>query len=224
MIQSSSRVSRTVLNSRHRGFIKVALQTGAKLVPVFSFGERVIFDNFPTPTWMQLRAMKAMRANIFFLPYGQFLMSIPRQASIRLVVGKPIDVPIVPNPSDELINMLRDHYFTELLDLCEKTKERCDYPNEKVVVEPATERVTREEWQAKIVQLQNKCVEKIRAGSCEGEGEGEGGENQVDVVQYVDPLPTMKLEHVSWTSEGWFCAGFFVVTFGIIIHRSGLCS
>ena len=145
MIHSSSRIPKVRLNTRHRGFIKVALQTGSKLVPVFSFGERTIFDNFPTPISWQVKAMKALRANIFFLPIGQFFLSIPRQASIRLAVGKPIDVPVVKNPSDELVNMLRDHYFTELMLLCDKLKGRCNASSTTVVCEPPVQHVSKME-------------------------------------------------------------------------------
>ena len=209
MIHSSSTSPIVVLNSRHRGFIKVALQTGAKLVPVFSFGEKNIFDNFPTPTWMQLMAMKALRANIFFLPYGQLLMSIPRQAKIRLAVGKPIDVPVIPNPSDELINMLRDHYFAELIDLCEKLKSKCDSPDTKVIVEPKIPRVEKTEWKEMLIKLKkNKWIE--------------GGKNVDVIAKDKDPLMSMKLNHVSWTNEVTFCGAFFVIAFAVIVKRSGL--
>ena len=208
MIHSSSKSDHVVLNSRHRGFIKVSLQTGSSLVPVFSFGEKNIFDNFPTPITWQLRAMKALRANIFFLPYGQFLMSIPRQTRIRLAVGKPIHVPVVANPSDELINILRDHYFTELLNLIEKLKKKCDSPNTKVEVRPQVSTVTKQDWFEKLKQLEKNVYQK-------------DGPN-IDVVQHDDPLLTMKLNHVSWTNEVTFCAAFFILAFAVIVQRSGL--
>ena len=208
MIHSSSKSDHVVLNSRHRGFIKVSLQTGSSLVPVFSFGEKNIFDNFPTPITWQLRAKKALRANIFFLPYGQFLMSIPRQTRIRLAVGKPIHVPVVANPSDELINILRDHYFTELLNLIEKLKKKCDSPNTKVEVRPQVSTVTKQDWFEKLKQLEKNVYQK-------------DGPN-IDVVQHDDPLLTMKLNHVSWTNEVTFCAAFFILAFAVIVQRSGL--
>ena len=225
MIHSSSRIPKVILNTRHRGFIKVALQTGTKLVPVFSFGERTIFDNFPTPVSWQLKAMKILRANIFFLPYGQFLMSIPRQASIRLAIGKPIEVPTVNNPSDELINMLRDHYFTQLLELCQKVKHKCGASNIDIVVEPNVEHVSKKEWLEKVNELKRKKEnfdqmkkkkDKTRKKNQEEE------ESDVDIIRYDDPLLEMKLDHVSWTKEMTFCAGFFVVAFAIIVQRSGL--
>jgi hypothetical protein len=224
MIHSSSRIPVVRLNTRHRGFIKVALQTGSKLVPVFSFGERTIFDNFPTPISWQLKAMKALRANIFFLPYGQFFLSIPRQASIRLAVGKPIDVPVVKNPSDELVNMLRDHYFTELMLLCDKFKERCNASSTTVVCEPPVQHVSKRDWVGKLKELKEKSIQ-IRRKQKKKKG---GGEKDVaqdvaqDVVEEEDPLPLMELEHVSWTNETTFVAGFFVLAFAVILQRSGL--
>jgi hypothetical protein len=169
--------------------------------------------------------MKILRANIFFLPYGQFLMSIPRQASIRLAIGKPIEVPTVNNPSDELINMLRDHYFTQLLELCQKVKHKCGASNIDIVVEPNVEHVSKKEWLEKLNELKRKKEnfdqmkkkkDKTRKKNQEEE------ESDVDIIRYDDPLLEMKLDHVSWTKEMTFCAGFFVVAFAIIVQRSGL--
>ena len=42
------------------GFIKVALRTGASLVPVFSFGENDIWDQVPNPKGSFIRYMQTV--------------------------------------------------------------------------------------------------------------------------------------------------------------------
>jgi 1-acyl-sn-glycerol-3-phosphate acyltransferase len=37
---------------KRKGFVKVALQTGASLVPVIAFGENDLFDSVPNPPGM----------------------------------------------------------------------------------------------------------------------------------------------------------------------------
>ena len=88
-------------------------------------------------------------------------MSIPRQAQIRLAVGQPIEVPIVHDPSDDLINTLRNVYFTELLALCEKYKFKCDAPNTVVVAEPALPHVSRQDWSAMLVKLKSNTTKDV---------------------------------------------------------------
>ena len=168
--------------------------------------------------------MKALRANIFFLPIGQFFLSIPRQASIRLAVGKPIDVPVVKNPSDELVNMLRDHYFTELMLLCDKLKGRCNASSTTVVCEPPVQHVSKMDWVGKLKELKeksNKITKKPKKKNSDG-GKDVAQDVVQDVVEEEDPLPLMELEHVSWTNETTFVAGFFVLAFAVILQRSGL--
>ena len=213
MIHTSSTSKTVILNSRHRGFVKVALQTGSDLVPIFSFGEQQIFDNAPSPKSWQKWAMKLMRANVFFMPYGQYFMSIPRQAPVRLAVGKPIKVPCVENASDELVNALRDHYFTELLKTAYRLREQCDSADMDVVVEPPLPEVNKERWEAIVKEIAKK--EKGKQGEAEAAGSKE-------VLVEEDALANMVLEHVSWTNEMTYCAGFFVVVSAIVAVRSGL--
>lgn len=213
MIHTSSTSKTVILNSRHRGFVKVALQTGTDLVPIFSFGEQQIFDNAPSPKAWQKWAMKLMRANIFFMPYGQYFMSIPRQAPVRLAVGKPIKVPCVENASDELVNALRDHYFTELLKTAYRLREQCDSADMDVVAEPPLPKVSKAQWEA--------IVERIPTKKKGKQGEEEAAEGK-EVLVEEDVLANMQFEHVSWTNEMTYCASFFVVMSAIIVVRSGL--
>lgn len=47
--------------SRRKGFVRLALQTGAGLVPVFSFGENDLFEQVDNPEGSRLRAFQVPR-------------------------------------------------------------------------------------------------------------------------------------------------------------------
>ena len=53
MIGSHSNNTRVPINTRHKGFVRIALKTGSSLVPIYSFGETQVFDNMPWPVWLQ---------------------------------------------------------------------------------------------------------------------------------------------------------------------------
>jgi diacylglycerol O-acyltransferase 2, plant len=91
------------LNGR-RGFVKLAMVHGTALIPVFSFGLRKMFTFWvPRSKFVQKIARK-----IGFLPMLFFGMwGVPfgpaKPCDIVNVVGKPIKVPHIENPSDEEI-------------------------------------------------------------------------------------------------------------------------
>lgn len=91
-----------VLNKR-LGFVRVALRSGASLVPVIAFGETNTYDcDNPDPTkkgsnllsHLQhlLMSVGGYTLPVFNGPY-KLLSFMPYRAPITTVVGKPIDVP-----------------------------------------------------------------------------------------------------------------------------------
>ncbi|GAB4817360.1 hypothetical protein N2152v2_004406 [Parachlorella kessleri] len=91
-----------IILKRRKGFIKVALQTGASLVPVYSFGETDCFNTlnrlpFNSPVRRFQRKMEKAWGWTWpigwgtgvFLPIG----ILPYPADLNTVVGAPIDVP-----------------------------------------------------------------------------------------------------------------------------------
>uniref|UniRef100_F1L9C7 Acyltransferase n=1 Tax=Ascaris suum TaxID=6253 RepID=F1L9C7_ASCSU len=121
-----ARPGHNVLTLRHRkGFIKVALQTGAQLVPMYSFGENNLFYQARNPKGSSLRKaqnfFKKMTGVSPALYYGSFFFW-PRKVPIDTVIGKPIDVKRIANPSEEQINELHRKYISRLIDLFESNK------------------------------------------------------------------------------------------------------
>ncbi|XP_009571320.1 PREDICTED: acyl-CoA wax alcohol acyltransferase 2, partial [Fulmarus glacialis] len=124
-------VTTLVLKNR-KGFVRMALQHGAYLVPSFSFGENDLFRQvvFEEGSWMrsiQQRFQKMMG----FAPcvfYGRGLTSVqslgflPYARPITTVVGEPVAVPKIENPSCETVDMYHEMYVRSLLKLFNENK------------------------------------------------------------------------------------------------------
>ena len=58
--------NQTVLTIRQRkGFVRVAMRTGASLVPVVSFGENELFEQLPNPHGSALRRLQERLLRLF---------------------------------------------------------------------------------------------------------------------------------------------------------------
>jgi 2-acylglycerol O-acyltransferase 2 len=113
------------------GFIKLALRTGSPLVPVFSFGENDLWDQLPNPEGSKIRKFQDIfRKYTTMSPpalFGRGIFTynfgfLPYRRSIISVVGKPIDVPILPNPTEEEIAFYQKQYLDELQRVYDKYK------------------------------------------------------------------------------------------------------
>jgi len=86
----NTRDKKFALCAKHRGFIRVAMEARAELVPVMSFGELIAIKNVEMPT-MQRFTRKLVGFPIPFLPVGAFgILPIPKQTPFTIVFGKPI--------------------------------------------------------------------------------------------------------------------------------------
>lgn len=113
---------RLVLNCR-KGFIKMAIRTGADLVPVLSFGENDIYDQIQADDhawihWFQMKVKKYLGFTTpLFHARGVFNYDVgmmPYRRPMNIVVGAPILVVKEAEPSQESIDRLHKEYVTEL--------------------------------------------------------------------------------------------------------------
>uniref|UniRef100_A0A8D0BI69 Acyltransferase n=1 Tax=Salvator merianae TaxID=96440 RepID=A0A8D0BI69_SALMN len=130
----------TLLLANRKGFVRLAIQHGAPLVPVFSFGENEVFDQVENPKgswlrWTQERLQKIMGISLpLFHARGIFQYSIgliPYRRPIHTVVGKPIQVQKKHNPSNEEVDKLHQTYIEELCKLFEEHKLKYGVPEDK---------------------------------------------------------------------------------------------
>ncbi|XP_075920828.1 diacylglycerol O-acyltransferase 2-like isoform X2 [Petromyzon marinus] len=114
---------RVVLKGR-KGFVRIALQQGADLVPVYSFGEGATFKQlvFAEGTWKR-RAQVAFQKAMGFAPcifHGRAVLNpdswgvLPLPTPILTVVGEPITVPHIPEPTAEEVDRYHALYVSGL--------------------------------------------------------------------------------------------------------------
>lgn len=130
----------TVLIKNRKGFVKLAMEHGAPLVPVFSFGENELFDQVDNPKgtwlrWIQERMQKVMGIALpLFHARGVFQYSfglIPYRKPIFTVVGKPLRVERNEKPSAEEVDAMHEKYLEELCKLFEEHKAKYGVPEDK---------------------------------------------------------------------------------------------
>ncbi|KAF1920179.1 diacylglycerol acyltransferase-domain-containing protein [Ampelomyces quisqualis] len=103
---------------RRKGFVKMAIRTGADLVPVLAFGENDVYDQLDTDSHpyvhkFQLLVKKLMGFTVpIFHARGIFNYDVgmmPYRRPINIVVGRPIRVVQDKHPDNEHINELHEN-------------------------------------------------------------------------------------------------------------------
>ncbi|KAK0730695.1 diacylglycerol acyltransferase-domain-containing protein [Lasiosphaeris hirsuta] len=123
-----------VLGER-KGFVKLAIRTGADLVPVLAFGENDLYDQVSPKTHpslhrLQMYVLKTLKFTLPFL-HGRGIFNydvglMPYRRSLNIVVGKPIKV--VAPPEGQPVDMaeverLHRVYVEELRKMWERYKD-----------------------------------------------------------------------------------------------------
>ncbi|KAE9381667.1 diacylglycerol O-acyltransferas-like protein 2B [Stipitochalara longipes BDJ] len=124
---------------RRKGFVKMAIRTGADLVPVLAFGENDLYDQFqpdshPKIHKFQLIVKKLLGFTIpLFHARGVFNYDVglmPYRRPMNIVVGRPIKVAQTAQPDQEEIDRVHELYIQELERIWETWKD--DFaPNRK---------------------------------------------------------------------------------------------
>ena len=102
---------------KRRGFIKLALQHGAPLVPVFSFNEANTYKLLNTDNWPTIERIKAKFQSLTGLSLPLITNIIPRKTKITIVVGTPIPTPHLIDPSPAQVSEYLNKYIQGLEDL-----------------------------------------------------------------------------------------------------------
>ncbi|KAM4677797.1 2-acylglycerol O-acyltransferase 3 [Discoglossus pictus] len=122
------------LNER-KGFVRLALENGADLVPVYSFGENDIFEQvrLSPDSWgwkLQLLFQKHVgfapclfTGRAVFSESGWGINPFPRP--LTSVVGRPIRVPHCPAPSEEEVSHYHALYIKGLKEIFDEYKVSC---------------------------------------------------------------------------------------------------
>lgn len=123
---------RFVLKNR-KGFVKIALRTGASLVPCISFGENNVYDliEFRPGSWGRFFQQLIKRCTTFapllfngrgWLQYNFGLL--PKRHPINVVIGEPIHVEKITEPIDDDIEQVHRLFCIQLEQLFETHKQK----------------------------------------------------------------------------------------------------
>ena len=113
---------RLILQER-KGFIKIAIRTGADLVPVLCFGENDLYDQpppreHPFVHQIQMFILKVWKFTLPFM-HGRGIFNydvglMPYRRPMDIVVGAPIKVEQSMATDQEYVDQLHDLYVEEL--------------------------------------------------------------------------------------------------------------
>lgn len=118
--------------ARRKGFIKLAIRTGADLVPVLAFGENELYEQFdpnahPMIHKFQLAVKKAMGFTVpLFHARGVFNYDVgmmPYRRPLNIVVGRPVMVDRMERPSQEYVDEIHEKYVEELKTIWDEWKD-----------------------------------------------------------------------------------------------------
>ncbi|XP_043579948.1 diacylglycerol O-acyltransferase 2-like isoform X2 [Bombus pyrosoma] len=122
-----------ILIKRRKGFVKLALQYGNPLVPVCSFGETDIYDQLTWPDGSYMKRLqefihkKTGIAPVLLVGRGFFQYTfglIPRRKPVTVVVGSPMELPKIEEPTREQVEEYHEKFVKHLVNFFENEKHK----------------------------------------------------------------------------------------------------
>lgn len=99
---------------KRRGFAKLALETGASLVPVIGFNENNLYMQASVHDNVWVMRCKRKFQSIFGVSLPIPVHVLPRRTKVVVVVGEPLDVKKVESPTNEQVHSLLETYMDRL--------------------------------------------------------------------------------------------------------------
>lgn len=128
----------TIYLRKRFGFVKLAIQTGAQLVPAFTFGQCNTYKYWRLgPPLCSLKVVAAIASVMKVAPMiflGKWGSPIPHQAPMNTVVGKAIPVNKNDNPSNEEVQAKLNVFIDAMESLFMKHRGRFGFGQTQLVV------------------------------------------------------------------------------------------
>jgi len=121
-----------IILKKRKGFVRIALQTGASLVPCYALGANRAWTRYFDDKSLLYRISTQLRISLVVwsgrwgIPFG----FIPHKQKLVVALGPAIDVVRVVEPSQEQIDELHERYCKELCALFDRHKHKLGWENE----------------------------------------------------------------------------------------------
>jgi len=120
-----------------KGFIKLAIESGADICPAFVFGEKWLFARRELPRSVKDFFLNYLRTPLILF-WGRFFTWLPyhdrSKAFLSIVFGRPISVGPARQPSQEEIDDIWEQYIEQMKHLFESYKGKFGYPDNETLV------------------------------------------------------------------------------------------
>lgn len=126
----SSRKREQLYLLKRRGFVRLAIETNAELVPMYIFGQTNMFDQVATSGGYMMRVSRYLSASLTYF-WGQLFLPIPFSTSVTTVVGTPIPVVSPINDTEDAmlhaVEKMHAEFITSIKDLYRLHAADCGY-------------------------------------------------------------------------------------------------
>jgi hypothetical protein len=113
-----------------KGFIKLALQEGVDVIPIYMFGNTSVLSVLKTPTLSYIS--RKFGVSLTYI-WGRWYLPLPRDRKILYVSGKPLGMPQIQNPTQQDLDKWHAKYCQEVTRIFEKYKEKVpEYKHKKL--------------------------------------------------------------------------------------------
>ncbi|KAL2334144.1 hypothetical protein Fmac_015357 [Flemingia macrophylla] len=120
--------SENIFLKRRIGFVRIAMEMGLPLVPVFCFGQTNTYKWLKAPGKLLQNLARILKITPLFF-WGIYGSPIPFKIPLYVVVGRPIEVEKNPEPTMEQIAKVHKQFVEELEDLFNRYRAQAGYTN-----------------------------------------------------------------------------------------------
>jgi 1-acyl-sn-glycerol-3-phosphate acyltransferase len=131
LIDNDSNTTEKIYFQNRKGTVKLAIQNGANIVPVFFFGHTKLFKVFGGDNKWLAGLSRRLKMSILFF-YGRNYLPVPFRHPLRMVFGEVVPVQQKENPTEEDINEVMKRVIKGIEDTYEK--KRPDWETRKLVI------------------------------------------------------------------------------------------
>jgi hypothetical protein len=108
---------------KNKGYMKLALQFGLPIVPIFALGENNQWIQKRAPAFISNFIMKLTGGTYPFFPWGSFGCILPNQTPVIHLFCEPLEIPKIDAPTREEIQFHHERVYKSMSDAIKEKRE-----------------------------------------------------------------------------------------------------